>query len=566
MARRSFKLVKDLETHFDSVTDSPATEESEVKWIECFICQENSKEKLVFPGGNNRRLDLKEKYSKILEDIRRFEGFEQFSLPLKGILQIENLEHKCTNKKAVYHKRCRTQYDDLHYQRAIKRVKKTGVPEDNRGSSTKTRSQFAARNFQKLCFLCDQSTKEALSEVRTFQLDERVRYSAKRLLDEKLLAKLCEGDLVATEACYHKNCLKRLYNRVRAIDAENSNEEKKETMLEGIAIAEIENYIRHCIEEANDTVPVFNLKELKDLYVKRMEFHGCGGMYEHSTRFNEKILALIPELTEHKRGRGVILTIHDGIGDALFKACDLQDDGMCLARAATIIRNEILCKSESRNRNIDVKKFNRKWENQAVSQPVLSFIDMVINGSDVVNDTNKKSDAALTIAQLLQFNTRKSRRKQRFNETPFPHYLGLMVHAKTRRKGLIEELSEHGLSVSYKRVMEVQTDITKQLCTLYNAQKSVCPPKLQKNAFTVAAIDNLDHNPTSSTAKTSFHGTGISIFQYSDNKNQMNEFEEIESCQDVEFCLPTYYTTVLPTMSARVNPPVPTIIFQRSPN
>ena len=60
---------------------------------------------------------------------------------------------------------------------------------------------------------------------------------------------------MATEACYHKNCLKRLYNRVRAIDAENSNEEKKETMLEGIAIAEIENYIRHCI--ANDTVPVF---------------------------------------------------------------------------------------------------------------------------------------------------------------------------------------------------------------------------------------------------------------------------------------------------------------------
>ena len=27
MARRSFKLVKDLETHFDCVTDSPATEE-----------------------------------------------------------------------------------------------------------------------------------------------------------------------------------------------------------------------------------------------------------------------------------------------------------------------------------------------------------------------------------------------------------------------------------------------------------------------------------------------------------------------------------------------------------
>ncbi|VDI23539.1 Hypothetical predicted protein [Mytilus galloprovincialis] len=42
----------------------------------------------------------------------------------------------------------------------------------------------------------------------------------------------------------------------------------------------------------------------------------------------------------------------------------------------------------------------------------------------------------------------------------------------------------------------------------------VYPPVLKKGLFTTAAVDNIDHNPSSTTAKTSFHGTGISIFQH----------------------------------------------------
>ena len=38
----------------------------------------------------------------------------------------------------------------------------------------------------------------------------------------------------------------------------------------------------------------------------------------------------------------------------------------------------------------------------------------------------------------------------------------------------------------------------------------VFPPYSQRNVFTVGAIDNLDHNPSSKTAQGLFHGTGIS--------------------------------------------------------
>ena len=40
------------------------------------------------------------------------------------------------------------------------------------------------------------------------------------------------------------------------------------------------------------------------------------------------------------------------------------------------------------------------------------------------------------------------------------------------------------------------------------------PTQLQCGLFCAGALDNLDHNPTSTTAKDSFHGTGISLFQF----------------------------------------------------
>ena len=106
--------------------------------------------------------------------------------------------------------------------------------------------------------------------------------------------------------------------------------------------------------------------------------------------------------------------------------------------------------------------------------------------------------------------------------------------------------------------MEIQTAITKQQCNLYDVTGYVCPPRLQENVFTLAANDNLDHNPTSSTAKNYFHGTGISIFQYPRDGSQPVQIPSLESCHDTEIHLPGYNTTVQPTKLDPVSPPLPT--------
>ena len=68
-------------------------------------------------------------------------------------------------KYAVYLKRCRSQYNDQLYQRAIKKEKTDSNIEDGPSSSRKTRSYFDAKNFQNICSLCNKSTAEQLCLV-----------------------------------------------------------------------------------------------------------------------------------------------------------------------------------------------------------------------------------------------------------------------------------------------------------------------------------------------------------------------------------------------------------------
>ena len=98
-------------------------------------------------------------------------------------------------------------------------------------------------------------------------------------------------------------------------------------------------------------------------------------------------------------------------------------------------------------------------------------------------------------------------------ESPLPFYVGLTVHARTRKHDMIETLFDLGLSISYDRVMELSTAMNNCVCEQFHSDGVVCPPNLRQGLFITAVIDNIDHNPSSVTATDSFHGTGISLFE-----------------------------------------------------
>ena len=152
---------------------------------------------------------------------------------------------------------------------------------------------------------------------------------------------------------------------------------------------------------------------------------------------------------------------------------------------------------------------------------------MIQDGPNIKHQTqlasNASTTAALSVSQLVVFNSVKQSRNSkpsvnvrhdRDHETPLPLYLGLKVHAVTRSKTLVDTLFHLGLCISYDRVLQIQSDIANGVFQRYELEKVVRPPNMRCGLFTIAAVDNIDHNPSSATAKDSFHGTGISLMQH----------------------------------------------------
>ena len=77
-----------------------------------------------------------------------------------------------------------------------------------------------------------------------------------------------------------------------------------------------------------------------------------------------------------------------------------------------------------------------------------------------------------------------------------------------------------GHSMSYDRILQLENQLATSVCELTKEIGLVCPVHLRHGLFTTGALDNLDHNPSCTTAKDSFHGTGISLFQFPTESNE----------------------------------------------
>ena len=150
----------------------------------------------------------------------------------------------------------------------------------------------------------------------------------------------------------------------------------------------------------------------------------------------------------------------------------------------------------------------------------ISPIPKLLNGSDL---TDNDFTDSLTVSQTILFNYKtksaNSATKSRHaanKEPPLPLYIGLKIHTETRSRMQLYNLE---LSVSYYRVLQLENQLANAVCDDNPSKGAVVPAQLRSGLFTVGALDNLDHNPTSSTVKGSFHGTGISLFQFPTAEN-----------------------------------------------
>ena len=181
---------------------------------------------------------------------------------------------------------------------------------------------------------------------------------------------------------------------------------------------------------------------------------------------------------------------------------------------------------------------------------------MILGGCLTDNTNPAREQAALTIAQLVKFNkTFRSQNKSSSTsnyhlasqECPLPTYLGTLIHSKTRNKTLIDKLYDIGISIFYDKVLSISTELGNKVIDQFNYDKVVCPLSLKVGAFTKAAINNIEQNPSSNTAAISFHGIATLVFQHlSLGKGDERYLPDFQIKQKKLKKLPPYYTDIKP--------------------
>ena len=388
------------------------------------------------------------------------------------------------------------------------------------------------------------------------------------------MAKLAEGDMHAIDAMYHKRCYTNLFNKDRSVKRENERKESKNISYDSIAFAQLVAYIEETCQITNN-IPTFKLKSIIELYKTNLAELEQIDVKEvkavNSFDFKNRLLKQLPGLKAQSQGKNTLLIFSKDIGSTIQHAIndDMDEDTVTLAKAAQIVRKEIFSKEYEFNGS-----FEHNCEKNAVSKSLLKLTRMILEGPSITNQTNcntKRDHISVTLTELLQFNAIKKSyaeegirhdgiRHNKVRETPLPIYLSMLIHAKTRSRSLIDTLYNLGLCVSYDRLMSISTDLSNTVCSLYHNNQVVCPPQLSKKVFTCGAVDNIDHNPSSTTAHDSFHGTAITLTQFptteSPGEGQDSVYLEAQK-QSKLIPLPQKYTMV-PPVTATANPIVPT--------
>lgn len=552
--------------------DPPSANSPITDWTQCALCQCNTKEKLQCPAKNSKESTTGSTYNMLADNLSKFAALGCFMpLDLSRLDEGCGIEKTFVNNVAKFHPSCRYKFNNTQLKRKLASMQSDPGPDSAKDAENNDSMQPPAKSLKRrsscdkpiehVCFLCDKPAP--LTELRnasTFKLDAKVRQCACDLQDSSLLAKLSSGDLMSQEAKYHLSCLSALYRKARQKDENIAAADQNVHRLLGLAFAEVAEYIeekRLLDDESShrDKMTVFKLADVTTLYHDRLLTMGLSIDKVHSTRLKTRLLNRFPDMKAFQQGRDILLGFDSHLGSAMKNAFteDFDDEAVHLARAAHIVRRDIF----KLTGNLFSGTFDKSCQFDSVPESLQALVKMILQGPSVKNATSSKNQAAVSIARLIRFNCVKhakqgstSTRHLKEMETPLPLYIGLSVHAHTRKRELVDTLFSLGLSVSYSRVLDISSEMAQKACKQFEQENVVCPLKLKSNLFTTGAIDNIDYNPSSSTSRDSFHGTSLSLFQHPLRNTEAVERQPPEQMDGVASKsvpqLPVFYREVPP--------------------
>lgn len=515
--------------------------EQNCDFSKCFFCQSNAIDDAKFTNPNEQG------YVSLSTDVARYIEFDANILPSHVSDLFENVtqfKELCKQSRVVYHKSCRNEYNSQRLNRLQISYKQTQKCEDH----------------VDICVFCKQPGQ--LSTVSSKDTLAKIIHQAELTNDHFLMQKLFDMPELSTIK-YHKSCYITHFKTRNSAPIEKFQIDLHSyyNVLLQKMIDRIEK-TRHSPEQE-----FFKLSQLAKTMSDGLSQMGFDNI-AHSSRLKDQLLSAILGLRAEKIGREIFLFFDDNVKELVANAIesDKNDDDTTLDKAVDILRRQLNAErtvsfSGSLNKTFCAEK--------TVSKKLVNFFSSLLEGRESCSKITEK--IAEIIAQIVLFNCVKRRKNDvsyaRHNidrEQPLNIYLGLMIHSETGQRKLVDELNDMGLSISYSRVLDIERVLAVKVCEKYVQDDCICPPSLTEGIFTTAAIDNIDHNPTSSSANYSFHGTGISLIQHFDNQHNEDSkqsiiLEKSDFSNKRKPCLPDSYYNIPLVPSIAGELPVSTV-------
>ena len=168
----------------------------------------------------------------------------------------------------------------------------------------------------------------------------------------------------------------------------------------------------------------------------------------------------------------------------------------------------------------EAKPFPEKCQEEYVPPLLLAQVSIVLGGPSIKDQMADSTRAALAIAQNADIqqhqtqgdewhhSTRHCQTHRCVGDASSHIHRDDVAHSNTQE---VDKLSQLGMCISYDRVLRLSTQIGNIVCQQFHREQVIGPPKMRDKVFTTAAVYNIDHNPSATTAKESFHGTATSF-------------------------------------------------------
>ena len=227
---------------------------------------------------------------------------------------------------------------------------------------------------------------------------------------------------------------------------------------------------------------------------------------------------------------------------------DFDNEGNIIAEACKIFRRDLL---QMENTFFD-GKFDEHCQESAIPESIKCLLSSIMHPNHTSNPNYKQ--AVLTIGQLIRFNTLKQTRSSstsmyhsKDREPSLPIYISQVIHSKTRSMEMVDRFAHLGLSISKDRLLQMSTSLRNASIETFERDGVVVPVHLRKNLFCTSAVDNIDINSRSATAKTSLHGTAAFINQHRIIDSGIErETVDLQTQNQILKRLPGDYTDILP--------------------